>query len=389
MLLTYTRKPFRNTAPPSSSGSYDALIPQHSLGPPCRVFSRRNLTKVLYDTLPDEVKAKIISSKRVSDVVSTDDGVTVECRDGSSYDGTIVVGADGAHSKVRECLRKLAVKAGSPNINPEKPFLTTYRALWLRFATPDIEGIGAGDATETHGYGISTQLFAGADSGVTGMYERLPEPTRERIRYTQEDQDEMVKRYGHIRLAPKTKSNLTLQEAYDKRLESGIINLEEGVIPHWSWGSRVVLIGDAAHKFTPITGSGCNQSIVDVVALSNELYKAVSEARARSGGKSSRPSPEQLEAAFTAYQERRFTSASAHCMRAGMVSASASWTTRFARFMDLYIMPISFIQRYFYSKGASKEAHMPVLTYVAGKEHWHGTIPWVYPIPTSVETKAY
>jgi 2-polyprenyl-6-methoxyphenol hydroxylase-like FAD-dependent oxidoreductase len=41
---------------------------------------------------------------------STDTGVTVTCSDGSSFDSTTVIGADGVHSNTRRLMRDLALK---------------------------------------------------------------------------------------------------------------------------------------------------------------------------------------------------------------------------------------------------------------------------------------
>lgn len=352
-----------------------------SYGVAPRVLSRHSLTKVLYDSLPDDAKAKVLAGKRVSDVSSTDDGVTVTCADGSSYDGTFVIGADGAHSKVRSCLRNLALAAGNEEVNVEKPFVTTFRCLWVRFSTADLGHVEAGETCETHGRGLSTQLFAGGDSGVAGLYEKLEKPTRERMRYTQADQEALVERWGHLPIVPNNK--ITVRELYEKRLESGLVSLEEGLVERWSWNSRVVLIGDAAHKFTPHTGTGCNQSILDVVALSNEIHKAVDEARANSGGKTSRPTAAQLAAAFTAYQDLRFDKVAIHCKVSGRSAKTAACISPFYRFMDRVVMSSPTITKYILGKGLSKESAMPVFQYLPGDEPFSGSVEWKNPIPTN------
>lgn len=46
-------------------------------------------------------KSKVLPDKRVVSIDQTADGVVVKCKDGSSYTGDIVAGADGIHSTVR------------------------------------------------------------------------------------------------------------------------------------------------------------------------------------------------------------------------------------------------------------------------------------------------
>jgi 2-polyprenyl-6-methoxyphenol hydroxylase-like FAD-dependent oxidoreductase len=46
-------------------------------------------------------KEKILLGKRATKVDHSVKGVTVHCKDGTSYDGDVVVCADGVHSQVR------------------------------------------------------------------------------------------------------------------------------------------------------------------------------------------------------------------------------------------------------------------------------------------------
>jgi 2-polyprenyl-6-methoxyphenol hydroxylase-like FAD-dependent oxidoreductase len=72
------------------------------MGYPLAFLQRRDLLKVLSDRIPDE--SKIQTSKRVSKVDHSNDGVVVYCVDGSQYSGDIVVGADGIHSAVKKLM---------------------------------------------------------------------------------------------------------------------------------------------------------------------------------------------------------------------------------------------------------------------------------------------
>jgi 2-polyprenyl-6-methoxyphenol hydroxylase-like FAD-dependent oxidoreductase len=72
----------------------------------CGICERRNFLKSLYEQLGD--KSKILLNKKVIAVELLDEGVRVRCEDGSVFEGSIVVGADGIHSRVRKEMQRLA-----------------------------------------------------------------------------------------------------------------------------------------------------------------------------------------------------------------------------------------------------------------------------------------
>jgi 2-polyprenyl-6-methoxyphenol hydroxylase-like FAD-dependent oxidoreductase len=63
------------------------------------IFPRLALVNILYAQLPQQ--DKVFTSHRVSKVEYSSKGVSVYCDNGASFDGDLVVGADGIHSKVR------------------------------------------------------------------------------------------------------------------------------------------------------------------------------------------------------------------------------------------------------------------------------------------------
>jgi 2-polyprenyl-6-methoxyphenol hydroxylase-like FAD-dependent oxidoreductase len=353
-----------------------------SFGMAPRVISRHDLTKVLYHTLPVDAQSKILSNKKLSDITTTAEGVVATCADGSSHSGTILVGADGAHSLVRDLMRTRALECGSTEVNAETPFLTTYRCLWVRF--PKLPGLPVGTTCETHGSGAATQLFVGEDSGVIGVYERLAQPTQERIRHTQSDQVALVERWGHIPVTPSAK--LTLRDIYTSRLESGLVSLEEGVCDHWSWDGRIVLTGDAAHKFTPSTGAGCNNGMIDIVVLINELHAAVQNARVVSGDATASPSKADIAEAFQTYQNTRHGTVVAECAQSGQATTTATWTTGVHRFIDRNIMSRHIVQRYLINSGAEKVATTPTLDFVSCSNEINGRVPWKASAPRAIIT---
>ena len=339
-----------------------------------RVISRHDLTKILYDTLPSEAQSKIFGDKKLSDITTVEDGVIATCADGSTYSANAVIGADGAHSLVRSLMRSRALESGSSEVNEESPFLTTYRGLWVRF--PKQDGLPVGLTCETHGHNAATQLFVGEESGVIGVYDRLEEPTKERIRHTKADQDALVERWGHLPVTPD--ANITLKDVYTSRLEAGLVSLEEGVVDHWSHDGRIVLVGDAAHKFTPSTGAGCNNGMIDIVVLVNELRAAVQNSS------SACPSQAEVDAAFKTFQNLRQQTVIDECARSGNATITATWQTGVHKFIDRQVMSRHIVQRYLINSGAEGLAATPTLDFVPSNLESTGRVPWKNSMPRAV-----
>ena len=61
----------------------------------------------LYELLLRQVsKDRILLNKKILRVEEEDDRVFIHCSDNSSYEGDVLVGADGAYSAVRQCIYK-------------------------------------------------------------------------------------------------------------------------------------------------------------------------------------------------------------------------------------------------------------------------------------------
>lgn len=79
-------------------------LPRH--GYPITFLDRQMVLRVLYDNIRD--KQKVLTGKHVQHVQMKKDGVVVQTADGSSYEGDILVGADGIHSAVRGEMWRIA-----------------------------------------------------------------------------------------------------------------------------------------------------------------------------------------------------------------------------------------------------------------------------------------
>ncbi|KAI7825300.1 hypothetical protein BC939DRAFT_448464 [Gamsiella multidivaricata] len=82
------------------------------------VFGRPDFFQMLISHIPAK---KILMGKRILSSSQTELGVIVRCSDGSAYHGDILVGADGAHSSIRQCMHKTLKEQGLlPKSDSEK-----------------------------------------------------------------------------------------------------------------------------------------------------------------------------------------------------------------------------------------------------------------------------
>lgn len=68
-------------------------------------LTRQTLLQILYKHMGAQ-KDKVLTGKKVTSIEHHSSGVLARCADGSSFQGDIVVGADGVRSQVREQMWK-------------------------------------------------------------------------------------------------------------------------------------------------------------------------------------------------------------------------------------------------------------------------------------------
>ncbi|KAI1375633.1 hypothetical protein F4677DRAFT_421915 [Hypoxylon crocopeplum] len=291
-------------------------------------------------------------------------------------------------------MRSLALQA-SPTaaVNDEKPFICEYRTLWCSFPRlGDSHGLpGQGSASNATDH--SLQYLVGHERSWIFIYERLPAPTRERTTYTQDDVVAFAERWGDLCVGSE---RLKVRDVFAQRYHAGMANLEEGVLEHWSWGGRLVLAGDAAHKFTPNQGLGFNNGIQDVVALTNELHRALQQQQqedryhdhedAKDAGMQGLDVHE-IAAAFERYQSSRLQGARDELTLSARVTHMSAWRTSFHWFFDWWVQPYFpdwlhvWLGNWMVAQRVSKGL---VLDFVEGEELFVGSIPWVHPVKRRV-----
>ncbi|KAF9116909.1 hypothetical protein BGX27_008993 [Mortierella sp. AM989] len=99
-------------------GGWDMAYQKTKTGYGQLVFARQDMHALLLSKIPSE---KILMNKKVITMEQDDQKVTIVCEDDSSYEGDIIVGADGAYSAVRKSLYKdLASKNKLPKSDSEE-----------------------------------------------------------------------------------------------------------------------------------------------------------------------------------------------------------------------------------------------------------------------------
>ncbi|KAJ5736210.1 uncharacterized protein N7483_001335 [Penicillium malachiteum] len=328
---------------------------QDVLKRPIIFVERCKALEVLHNNVKD--KSKLHAQTAVVGYEETADRVTITTEDGEQHEGSILIGADGIHSKVRKLMAdKISVTDQSlaKEINeggfkyflfplfsalmfcitdnsPNPAFTSEYNCIFAvsrndteaQQFLPDAmvhnvyyDGYSAIAAAGVHGL-VFWFLFVKSDS-----LTRTPNCPR----FTDEDAEAYIEKYGSSAVGP----GYTVKNLWDARVKATMVPLEEGVIKQWTH-NRVVLMGDAVHKATINPGLGGNLGYEGIARFTNGLVPLLKETPS--------PSLEQLTEVFNQYVAGQKPRAHTVVNNSGQITryeAQSSWTLRFA---SRYIVP--------------------------------------------------
>ncbi|KAI0506958.1 hypothetical protein F5B22DRAFT_622087 [Xylaria bambusicola] len=292
-------------------------------GYPCMNFPRPSLTQTLFEGLGTN-QAKVRTGAGIEGIEMTDNGVRVRLTDGSFEDGSIVIGADGVHSKTRAIMHKLAEEAGKDFVKEEDPIVSNYQILYGR--AKYVPGVKVGQFFETHGTHRSSQISADKNRMHFGIYRKLPNPTTEAKEYSEDEVAEFAEAFSDVMVMP----NLSFTELYKNCEWTKLANQQEGVLKHWYY-NRIVLAGDSTVQMTAAMGMGLNNGIQSAVFLVNKLQELLS--------KDSNPDTAALGCAFEEYQNTRREESQVITGHAARLIRNNTWDTYLGWFMHEYVVP--------------------------------------------------
>lgn len=261
-------------------------------------------------------KHKLLLNKRMKRIDHTSTGVTIHCEDGTSYDGDMVIGADGVNSKVRQEMWRIAGQEDPDYFSVEEKTKMTaeYRCLFgISDPVPGLESPGVCDLC--YDKAKSFLVITGKDKRVYWFYfEKLDKVYKhgeaDFPKYTRTDAEKVAA----DNLDRKFHETLSLGDLWKTKVTYTLVPMEEALFDKWSWG-RIATIGDCAHKMTANHGQAGNNAIESAAALANQLYTL---------NASHKKSPQSIQtseisSAFRKWQAKRQARIEATCKEAALV----------------------------------------------------------------------
>ncbi|KAK3839486.1 MAG: hypothetical protein JOS17DRAFT_729270 [Linnemannia elongata] len=279
-----------NSGFPAEEVGYDRIL-----------FARPELYDMLFKKIPSE---KIQMSKKILSFQQNHEGVMLRFSDNTTTHGDILVGADGAHSAVRQHLYKTLDKQGLLPKADTKDMSRGYISLVgttgeldpAKFADLEHE-----ECMNMFIIGDKNTPYTWATFTVPGNricwnviiqlgIEKIADDQFKSSDWVPQQNQEMMDSIRHFKTTYGTLGDLFDATDIDRVSK---VYFEDMLFETWNHG-RTVLIGDAAHKLLPSTGAGAVNAMQDAVILANHLYDIKPT------------SYENIKIALSDYKEERF-----------------------------------------------------------------------------------
>ncbi|GAP87177.1 putative FAD binding domain-containing protein [Rosellinia necatrix] len=270
------------------------------VGYPQIFIDRQMLLQVLYNNL--KFKDRVLIQKRATRVDTFENHICVHTQDGSTYNGDIIVGADGIHSVVRTEMWRNANEAGSDSFGPDEESELQCDSKCIFGISKRPAGLPA-TALQINAFFDGwnyMMLSAPGDRLYWFLFHKMEKARGKDIpRFSKDDEAQLAGKH----LGDLVTETTTFGHIYENRVCSTLVPIEEHVFARWHFG-RIMIIGDAAHKVHPITAQGGNGAMETAAVLVNELRRKLGP-DSRNGGLSEA----EIESIFTDVQAGRFNRA--------------------------------------------------------------------------------
>ena len=110
----------------NNADSFSPLLPSFRSGYRPLSMYRRQLHQFLLDEVPRD---KISMGTKIVAIEQDHERVVIQCSDGQSHQGSILVGADGAYSGVRQSLHTLLQSEGKLSASDATPLKVHHRSI--------------------------------------------------------------------------------------------------------------------------------------------------------------------------------------------------------------------------------------------------------------------
>ncbi|KAE8313486.1 hypothetical protein BDV41DRAFT_588138 [Aspergillus transmontanensis] len=278
---------------------YDSNVPElvkKLFGMDFAILERRQLLEVLYTGLRD--KSRVHTGKQVTSVLPTESGVSVTTADGATYDGDLVVGADGVHSFVRSEMWRIA-DLEQPGLisKKEKTGMTVEFACVFGISNP-VEEVKSWDHVIRYNPGVTLFVFPGTDNGIFWLLFRKLDKRYtypDAPRFTKEDAISTCESLADLAVW----ENIRFGDIWEQRRTFHMTALEEGLLRTWHYG-RIACIGDSVSKMTPNQGQGANTAIEAAAGLTNVLFSLHQNTEGK------RPSEDEIQRGLSHFNTTQF-----------------------------------------------------------------------------------
>ncbi|KAG0037390.1 hypothetical protein BGZ82_002632 [Podila clonocystis] len=299
---------------------------------------------ILYDILLRQIpQHKILMSKKVISVDQSTSGVTIVCADGTTAQGDILVGADGAYSGVRQSLyEKLAKDGVLPASDIESlPFSCTALVGNTVPLDPELfpelkqeDSCNKGVLGDNRPYSLMT-FSTKYDTICWVLVHHLGQTTSKasdtfkNSEWGPEAAEAMCNEVRDFAIPGGLNNDIVLGDLIDKTPKDLIskVMLEEKVFDTW-YDGRIALLGDACHKVNPAGGMGAINAMMDAVTLANWINVLTISS-----------THEEIETAFREYQTERHPMAVMAFADSQMMSklVAMNFTGKVVRFLSRHI----------------------------------------------------